>query len=127
MRSGFLPLRIVRDALTHTNIGSCFRDRETGAIRYFSNALKPICERTYIDDFMAFVATFRDRVNDFLGHVFHELIQNLEDIETWQMCGIFYGRGYHRLFVPAKRLTFNPVGAEHTSGLSMKRTQRAPL
>ena len=56
---------------------------------------------------MAFVTSLRDHVSDFLGRVFRELNQNLEDSEAWQMCGIFYGRIYHRLVRPSKAVDFH--------------------
>jgi hypothetical protein len=103
----FRPLRIVRDALTHTNTGCCSLDRGTGAVRYFHDAFKPICDRTYIDDLMEFVANLRDCLNRFLGCVFRELNRSLEDIETQQMCGIFYGRIYHRFVRPSEAIDFH--------------------
>lgn len=103
----FRTLRIVRDALTHTNTGMCHRYQDTGAIRYFNDVLKPICNQAYIDDFIAFVTELKDQVNTLLGQIFHELNQNMENAETWQMCGIFYGRVYHRFVRPTEAVDFN--------------------
>ena len=103
----FHPLRNIRDALTHTNTGFCSRDRETGRIRYFSAAVRPVSGTTYIEDFVGYVLNIRDRVNEFLGVVFLELNKGLEDTETWQMCGIFSGRVYHRFVRPSEAIDFN--------------------
>lgn len=103
----FLPLRVLRDALTHTNTGSCHRDRETGEIRYFSDAVKPISGKGYVDDFMHYLMSVRDEINRFLGVVFLELNKSLDDSEVWQMCGTFFGRIYHRFVRASEAVDFN--------------------
>lgn len=103
----FVPLRVLRDALTHTNTGSCHRDKETGKIRYFSEAVKPISGKTYVDDFVTYILTVRDEINRFLGAIFFELNKIIDDSEVWQMCGIFYGRVYHRFVRNSEAIDFN--------------------
>lgn len=103
----FLPLRVLRDALTHTNTGSCHRDHESGEIRYFSDAVKPISGKGYVDDFVHYILEVRDRINQFLGVIFSELNKTLDDSEVWQMCGIFFGRVYHRFVRASEAVDFN--------------------
>lgn len=103
----FVPLRVLRDALTHTNTGSCHRDHETGKIRYFSSAVKPISGKGYVDDFLEYIFEVRDRINNFLGLIFSELNKTLDDSEVWHMCGTFFGRIYHRFVRPTEAVDFN--------------------
>jgi hypothetical protein len=103
----FVPLRVLRDALTHTNTGSCHRDQKTGKIRYFSAAVKPISGKGYVDDFLSYIFEVRDRINQFLGVIFSELNKSLDDSEVWQMCGTFSGRIYHRFVRPSEAIDFN--------------------
>jgi len=103
----FMPLRVLRDALTHTNTGSCHLDEDSGEIRYFSDAVKAISGKGHIDNFMHYVLSVRDEINRFLGIVFAELNKCLDDSEVWQMCGFFYGRVYHRFVRPNEAVDFN--------------------
>ena len=105
--SWFVPLRVIRDSLTHTSTGACHRDRDTGKIRYFSDAVKPVSGKNYMDDFVGYIETLRDEINKFLGAVFFELNKFLDDSEVWQMCGIFYGRIYHRFVRASEAVDFN--------------------
>lgn len=103
----FVPMRVLRDALPHTNTGSCHRDHETGKIRYFSDAVKPISGKGYVDDFLPYIFDVRNKINQFLGQIFSELNKSLDDSEVWQMCGMFYGRVYHRFVRATEAVDFN--------------------
>lgn len=103
----FLPLRVLRDALTHTNTGSCHRDKETGKIRYFNEAVKPISGKGYVDNFNDYLDNICEEINRFQGAIFSELSNILEDTESWQICGFFHGRIYHRFVRPREAVDFN--------------------
>jgi hypothetical protein len=60
-----------------------------------------------IEDVIAKLVEFRDTINAFLGCVFTEINQELEDLETDQMCGVFNGRFYERSVKPSEAVDFH--------------------
>lgn len=86
----------IRDELTHSDIGNCWPDKETGTVRYFHHGIHRSGNPLIIDDVMGRILFFIESVNAFLGTVFNFLNTQLKFTTIDQMCGIFFGRLYLR-------------------------------
>jgi hypothetical protein len=53
------------------------------------------------------VARYADKINQFLGQVFHTLNNTFDDVEVDKICGIFGGLGYQRTASPYEAKDFN--------------------
>jgi hypothetical protein len=103
----FDTLREYRDEMTHSDVGSCHRDKETGRLQYMHSGLGSRHRALVVDDVVARIKAFRDAINGFLGHVFIELNKTLKDDDTEQICGIFGGRFYQRTVKPSEATDFH--------------------
>jgi len=103
----YLPLRYLRDELTHSTTGHCNLDNDTGLVRYAHYGMKKNDKPLIYDDiFITMEANFK-LVNLFLGQVFHFLLSTLGDRPVNQICGITKGRMLMRSIVPTEPLSFD--------------------
>jgi hypothetical protein len=103
----FDRLRIIRDELTHLNLGSCHLDKETSKVSYMHHGINLQGKPLIIDDIFLEVDTVFEGVNTFLGSVFHYLNSQLKEDPVFQICGIFFGRVYTRHVGPHDSLGFD--------------------
>ncbi len=99
--------RRLRDALTHSDIGSCHLDQDSGKVSYMHAWLGANNRALVIEDIFLHLENLFAQVNQFMGEVFHYLNETLNDDEVKQMCGIFGGRGYTRWVRPSEATDFN--------------------
>ena len=98
--------RRIRDALTHSDIGSCHLDKTTQIVSYSHPGLGNDKKAFIIKDIFDYVDTIENQINLFTGKVFHCLNKTLQDKEVWQMCGIFNGFIYSRFVKPSEAIDF---------------------
>lgn len=96
----FDKLRVLRDELTHLNLGNCHLNKETSKVVYMHHGIKIHGNPLIIDDIFTELEKFVDGVNTFLGYVFYYLNSQLKDDPVFQVCGIFFGRIYTRHVSP---------------------------
>lgn len=95
----FPRLKQIRDAINNFGIGSC--SEHEGKISYYHSRLgKTMYNVLVTDDAFQEVSKYADKVNKFLGRVFHCLNLTLNDVETVQICGIFGSLIYQRFVSP---------------------------
>jgi hypothetical protein len=99
-------LRMIRDELTHSDIGSC-RQAQDGKISYMHTGIKRGDSVLIIPDIFAKLDELFNGVNLFLGDVFQFLNQDLKAEPIDAFCGFFFGRGYARKLVIAEQIDFN--------------------
>lgn len=102
----YTEIRVVRDALTHSNAGFCSYS-EDGKIRYFHDALKCVYGKGYVDDFYVYIENHFTNVNEFLGKVYRGLNSTLKDDETWQGCGFYKSLLYSRYVRPSEAVNIH--------------------
>ncbi len=89
-------LLLIRDELTHSDIGNCWMDRETKMVTYMHTGISREGKPLIIKDVMGKVRFLIESINKFLGAIFSFLNAQLKVTTIDQLCGIFYGRGYLR-------------------------------
>lgn len=99
--------RILRDQLTHSDVGFCHRDKNSGKIAYLNGALGNAERAFVIPDILAYFDELVKSINKILGEIFNSLNQSLNDKEMFQFCGIFSGRVYSRMVKPSEAVDFN--------------------
>ncbi|PRH44774.1 hypothetical protein [Burkholderia multivorans] len=102
----FDELRMLRDELTHSDVGSC-RQTGDGKLVYMHTGVKRDNNVLVIEDVEARLDELFTGVNLFLGEVFHFLNQGLKAEPVDAFCGFFFGRGYARQVVVAEKIDFN--------------------
>jgi hypothetical protein len=103
----YVELRKLRDAVIHSDVGSCHLDEGSGKISYFNAALRDGDKYLRIEDIFEKISLFQKGVNEFEGKIFHVLNKTLKDDETFQICGFFGGRVYSRFVRPSEAIDFN--------------------
>ena len=93
--------------MTHSDVGSCHRDAESGRLQYMHSGLGNRGRALVIDDVVARIEETRDTINGFLGTIFVELNLTLKDEEIEQFCGFFGGRIYQRIVKPSEATDFH--------------------
>ena len=100
-------LRRIRDALTHSDIGSCNLDKTSQIISYMHSELGDDKSAFIIKDIFAYLATLKVQINQFTGKVFNCLNATILDKEVKQICGIFNGFVYSRFVRPSGAIDFS--------------------
>jgi hypothetical protein len=100
-------LRRIRDALTHSDIGSCNLDETSQIISYMHPGLGDDRRAFIIKDILAYLDTLKVNINQFTGKVFNFLNTTLLDNEVREICGIFNGFVYSRYVRPSEAIDFN--------------------
>lgn len=103
----YTGLRKLRDAVIHSDVGSCNLDEGSGKISYFNAAIRDGDKCLGIEDVFERIRSVQQNVNEFGGKIFHVLNQTLIDDETFQVCGFFGGRVYSRFVRPSEAVDFN--------------------
>lgn len=100
-------LRVIRDELTHADVGHCSLERDTGHVQYshFGARLNGQCY--VIPDVMGRIEKLFQQVNQFLGAIFNFLNSQLQPTEVNQLCGFFFGRGYLRKLPMERPINFH--------------------
>lgn len=99
--------RKIRDELTHSDIGSCHLNKNTGKVFYMLCGLGTVSKGLVIEDIFEKLSNLINNVNLFLGRIYHSLNSQLTDKEVWQVCGFFDGRVYSRFVKPSEAKDFN--------------------
>ncbi len=103
----FDELLAIRDELTHSDIGTCFIDRDTKLVTYMHTGIHHEGKPLIINDVMGRIHFLIESINKFLGVVFHFLNAQLKVTTIDMLCGIFFGRGYLRKLTLAPSIDFN--------------------
>lgn len=120
-------LRKVRDAVIHSDVGSCRLEEGTGKISYFNGAVRDGEKYLSIEDVFQRTKHFEQEVNSFLGKIFHVLNTTLKDEETFQLCGFFEGRVYSRFVRPSEAIDFNSGRCDALSWFEKDGNPRCPF
>ncbi|MDG6079033.1 hypothetical protein E3U23_07490 [Erythrobacter litoralis] len=103
----YLPLRYLRDELTHCATGHCRLDNETELVGYAHYGMKKGDKPLIYDDILRTMKENLDAVNLFLGQIFHYLVTTFGDTPVPQVCGMTRGRILMRDVVPLEPLSFD--------------------
>ncbi len=101
------PLRVLRDELTHSNIGSAHQDDTTGKICYMHTGLGNRERAFVIEDILGRMDADINAVNLFLGKLFNQLNTLLRDVPVIQLCGLHQGKALIREIRPETTITFH--------------------
>jgi len=101
------PLRVLRDEITHSDLGSVSQDATTRKVSYMHTGLGTAERAFIIEDIFGRMDADLDAVNLFLGKVFHHLNTLLKDAPTVQLCGIHQGKALIREIRPDPVVTFD--------------------
>ena len=101
------PLRVLRDELTHSNIGSVHLDETTGKISYMHAGLGTRERAFIIEDIFGRMEADIHAVNLFLGQLFRQLNTLLKDVSVTQLCGLHQGKALIREIRPEPTITFD--------------------
>ena len=108
-------LLVIRDELTHSDIGHCWIDRETNMVTYMHTGINCDGKPLIINDVIGRIQCLIESINKFLGTIFHFLNTQLKFTTISELCGIFYGRGYLRKLSLETPIDFNSgVCQSHT-------------
>jgi hypothetical protein len=126
------PLLKLRDELTHAELGSCYRKKETKTVQYMHVGLwtkfpdgSSMC--LILDDVFAVLQDYIVKTNDFLGVVFKELNATLSDKPIDQRCGVFAGRYYERIVKPSEAIDFHGGRCKSFEWFDDDRDHRCPF
>ena len=103
----FDPLRVLRDEITHSDLGSVSQDGATGRVSYMHTGLGTREKAFIIDDVFRRMDADLDAVNLFLGKVFHHLSTLLKAAPTVQLCAIHQGKALIREIRPEPEISFD--------------------
>ncbi|APH39480.1 hypothetical protein [Methanohalophilus halophilus] len=103
----FPRLRDIRTAIVHSGIGFCSESKD-GKISYFHDELgRKNGNVLAVNDIFEDISIYAEKVNMFIGCVFHTLNQTLDDVDTIQTCGIFGSFIYQRSVSPYEARDFH--------------------
>ncbi len=100
-------LRVLRDELTHSDIGSVHQDEATGKISYMHTGLGTRERAFVVEDIFGRMEADFSAVNLFLGKLFCYLNTLLKDFPTIQLCGLHQGKALIREIRPEPTITFD--------------------
>lgn len=100
-------LRIIRDELTHADIGHCSLERGTEFVTYVHQGVRANGSPLIVNNVMGRIDDLAQEVNTFLGAVFNFLNCQLQPTEVDQLCGFFFGRAYLRKLPLQRPLNFH--------------------
>ncbi len=121
-------LRRLRDAVTHSDVGSCCLDEGSEKTRYINTAIRDVADKCLVvEDVLARIETFKKEVNSFEGRVFRALNQTIKNDEVFQICGFFNGRVYSRFVRPMDALNFNSGRCHALSWFEKDGNPRCPF
>jgi hypothetical protein len=100
-------LLMMRDELTHSDIGECHFDDTTASLSYWHFGLGHHEKPLIIEDIYERLDSDINDVNSFLGQVFRYLNKLIVDKPIVRMCGITGGKALIRELRPAEKITFD--------------------
>jgi hypothetical protein len=103
----YAQLRVIRDELTHADIGHCTLDREKNTITYLHRGIKGGGSAFVLKDVMEHIDVLAANINDFIEAVFRYLNAQLVPIEVDEVCGFFNGRVYMRKLPHDRSVNFH--------------------
>ncbi len=101
------PLRVLRDELTHADLGSVHQDQTSGVFSYMHPGLGTGERAFIIEDIFERMNADIQAVNEFLGKLFVHLNALLQYAPTVQLCGLHQGKALIREIRPEPKLTFD--------------------
>jgi len=101
------PLRVLRDEITHWDVGSVHQDETTAKVSYMHVGLGTRERAFVIEDIFGRMEADIGAVNLFLGKLFHQLNTLLQDVPVIQLCGLHEGRALIREIRPEPAITFD--------------------
>ncbi len=120
-------LLLIRDELTHSEIGSCRLDPVSRKISYSHRGINSLGQPLQIEDVFGKIEVFTDGVNIFLGQVFHFLNSTLREHTIDQLCGFFFGRGYLRKLPLSATIDLNSGTCLSRTWFDQEPSYRCPL
>jgi hypothetical protein len=121
-------LRIVRDAVTHADVGSCHLVEKAGVPLYMNDSIPADQGKCFmIKDVFGQIAIFKTAVNGFLVQIFHCLNETLVQTEVFQICGFFDGRMYTRFVLPAEAVDFHSGRCQALEWFDKEGNPRCPF
>lgn len=103
----FKDLHHIRDELTHSDVGSCSKDKDTGTIRYFHSSLREGDRSKHIEDIFGWIWKHFADANAFIGLVFNELNTTIIPGTVVQHCGMVEGLMLSRFLDTKQPIDFN--------------------
>jgi hypothetical protein len=100
-------LRVLRDELTHSDIGSVHQDEATGKVIYMHQGLGTRERAFVVEDIFGRMETDFNAVNLFLAELFCCFNTLLKDLPTVQLCGLHQGKALLREIRPEATITFD--------------------
>ncbi|WKL53343.1 hypothetical protein Q1W70_01770 [Pseudomonas kielensis] len=100
-------LRIIRDELTHADIGHCSLERGTEFVTYMHTGVRANGSALIVNNVMGRIDELAAEINSFLGGVFNFLNGQLQPTEVDHLCGFFFGRAYLRKLPLQRPLDFH--------------------
>jgi hypothetical protein len=101
------PLRVLRDEITHSDLGFVSQDAATGRVSYMHRGLGTKERAFVIEDVFGRIDAYVGAVNLLLGKIFLHLNTLLKDAPTVQVCGIHQGKALIREIRPEPTVTFD--------------------
>lgn len=98
--SWFPRLRTLRTELTHGGVGSCHKNKDSQKIFYMHEGLGDSQRAYVVDDITAEVNTFARGALGLIQDIFNILYSQLDQNESFQVCGIYKGRIFQRMAAP---------------------------
>jgi hypothetical protein len=120
-------LLVIRDELTHADVGTCRRDAENKTITYTHSGILSGGKSLTVNDVMSKLAVLTESIRVFLEKIFHYLNTQLEPVSIDQLCGIFYGRGYMRKLPLEMPITFDSGSCMSHSWFDQEVGYRCPF
>ncbi|MFH1368053.1 MAG: hypothetical protein ABII64_02875 [Elusimicrobiota bacterium] len=88
--------RILRDEISHSDIGTCHMDKASGRIFYLHTGLGTATRAKVIDDIFQYLEDKLDNINALLGGIYRSMNSTLGSERIRMMCGFFNNRMYFR-------------------------------
>lgn len=118
---------MIRDELTHQDIGRCHKDRKTGVISYSHVGVREQGRTLQIDDVFGYLDDLISGVNLFLGKSLAYFFSQLKDEPTFQICVFFQGRAYGRLVSPSELGDFHGGVCQFKDAMKSEENPNCPF
>lgn len=97
----------LRDDLTHLDTGLVSLNERGDSVRYLHSGMKKTGKPFVLENIFDWLLEMMEKVNQWLGEIFHHLNGELVDKPVYQVCGLVKGRALHRWISPVGELTFD--------------------
>lgn len=123
----YWDLLFLRDELTHLSVGSCSLSADSDAVTYMHQGISKGGQPLVIEDILAHAADLCEKINQFLGEVFHYLNSELKPSEIDVPCAVAYGRIYMRRLSSQRPVTFQSGNCNSRQWFDADEAYRCPL